>query len=135
MKTIPKISNFMTTQPFSIGHDQSIAEAMKLMRREQVRHLPVLEDGRLRGILSDRDIKLYSGLKGAAPEHDSVDAVCETEVYAVPPEAPLDQVVAEMAERRIGCAVVLDNQKLVGIFTAVDALNALSDLLHARKTL
>jgi acetoin utilization protein AcuB len=52
--------------------------------------------------------------------------------YTVSPDTPLDQVVAMMAEHKYGCAVVMQNHHLVGIFTTVDVCRALSDLLHTR---
>jgi acetoin utilization protein AcuB len=50
----------------------------------------------------------------------------------VAPRAALDEVVSEMAQHKYGCAVVLDNGKVVGVFTTVDALRAFADLLETR---
>lgn len=56
----------------------------------------------------------------------------EQNVYVVSPSAPLDEVAAEMARKKYGSAVVMQNEHVVGIFTAVDALTALAELLHTR---
>ena len=55
-----------------------------------------------------------------------------SEVFTVKPSAQLDEVCDIMAERKLGSAIVMDNEKLVGIFTWVDALKAMSELLHTR---
>jgi len=59
------------------------------------------------------------------------DAMAQS-VYSVAPEAPLDEVVSEMASRKYGSAIVMQNEKVVGIFTTVDVCRALADLLHTR---
>ena len=53
-------------------------------------------------------------------------------VYSVPPDAPLDEVVSEMGGRKYGSAIVMQNEKVVGIFTTVDVCRAFADLLHSR---
>lgn len=54
--------------------------------------------------------------------------------YTVTPDTPLDEVVATMAEHKYGCAVVMQNRHLVGIFTTVDACRACADLLHGSRS-
>jgi acetoin utilization protein AcuB len=53
-------------------------------------------------------------------------------LYTVSPSEKLDHVASTMAEHKYGSALVVDNQKLVGIFTTVDAMRSLSELLHTR---
>ena len=53
-------------------------------------------------------------------------------VYSVAPDATLDEVAATMAEHKYGCAVVMQNQHVVGVFTTVDACQALAELLRTR---
>ena len=132
MKSIPTISKYMSTQPHTISMEQNLEQAQKLMRDNRIRHLPVLKAGELVGILTDRDLKLYQGLRGADMHRDSVKDVCQEDVFSVSPSSPIDTVADEMAEKHYGCAVVMDNQKVVGIFTSVDGLRALSDQLHTR---
>jgi acetoin utilization protein AcuB len=54
------------------------------------------------------------------------------DLYAVPPDAPLDEVVDTMAEKRYGSAIIVQNNRVVGVFTTVDACRALSELLNTR---
>jgi acetoin utilization protein AcuB len=130
-KPIPTIQKYMTTAPHSIGSEQTIARASEVMKEHQVRHLPVLHGGKLMGILSDRDIRLIESIDDDASGLAVSEAMTE-EPYTVEPDAPLDEVVAEMAEKKYGSAVIMQNNKVVGIFTTVDACQALSELLRTR---
>ena len=131
-KAIPTIQKYMTTVPHSIGIEQTLRVAAALMAEHHIRHLPVLHGGTLRGILTDRDLKLIQSLQGVDLDETSVEEAMTEEPYAVLPDTPLDEVVSEMAEKRYGCAVVVQNHKVVGIFTTVDVCHALSELLHSR---
>jgi acetoin utilization protein AcuB len=131
-KPIPTVQKFMTTQPHSIGKEQTMSAAHRMMREHGFRHLPVLAGGRLVGLLSDRDLNLIETLRDVDPDKVRVEDAMTNEPYAVSPETPLDEVVATMAEHKYGCAVVLQNKNLVGIFTTVDACRALAAMLTGR---
>ena len=133
-KAIPTIMKYMSTSPHSIGGDQTVAVADEMMKKHHIRHLPILKGGKLEGVISDRDVRMYASLRGANPTQDHVDQIVDRDVYVVSPEAKLDEVCATMADKKFGSAVVMDNHKVVGIFTVVDALRALSELLHSRLT-
>jgi acetoin utilization protein AcuB len=131
-KPIPTIQKYMTTTPLTIGSEQTIAKAASLMSEHHIRHLPVLHGGRLLGVLSDRDVKLIETFRDVDASKTRVEEAMTEQPYTVDPETPLDQVVRTMAEKKFGSAVVLQNQKVVGIFTTVDACQALSELLQTR---
>ena len=131
-KAIPQIQKFMTTSPHSIGREQTLARAHAVMRQHAIRHLPVLEGGTLVGLLSLRDAHLIETLKDVDPNTVTVEEAMTSSVYVVHPDAPLDEVAASMAEHKYGCAVVMQNQHVVGVFTTVDACRALTELLHTR---
>jgi acetoin utilization protein AcuB len=131
-KPIPPIRKYMTTSPHTIGQEQTLHHAHQQMRALSVRHLPVLEGGRLVGMLTQRDLAVIEGLDGVDPHAVQVEDAMSTEVYAVRPEAPLDEVAGEMAEKKYGSAVVVQNGHVVGIFTSVDLARALVELLHGR---
>ena len=131
-KAIPTIQKYMTVLPHTIGLDQPLEKARSMMTNYHIRHLPVLKGGKLVGILTDRDVKLVMGFDGATLENTTVEEAFTPDPYVTVPGAPLNQVAAQMAEKKYGCALVSDNGKLVGIFTEVDALRALSDLLETR---
>ncbi len=131
-KAIPHVDKYMTPSPHSVGQEQSLAQAHKLMRAHHIRHLPVLHGGKLVGVLSDRDLHLIETLRDVDPETVTVEEAMSPTVYTVSPRAPLDEVVREMAHHKYGCAVIEDNGKLVGVFTTVDAMRAFADLLETR---
>jgi acetoin utilization protein AcuB len=131
-KPIPIIQKYMTTLPHTIGSDQSIAKAASLMSEHKIRHLPVLRGGRLMGVLSDRDIKLIESFRDVDATKTKVEEAMTEQPYTVDPETPLDVVVRTMADKKFGSAVIMQNQKVVGIFTTVDACQALAELLQTR---
>ena len=131
-KPIPKIQKYMTTSPHTVRPDLPLAEAQKVMREHHIRHLPVLEGGTLRGILTQRDLHLIETLKDVDPRKVPVEDAMSQDVYTISPDSALDEVAAHMAEHRLGSAIVVQNEKVVGIFTAVDGLQALAELLQTR---
>ncbi|MFO0676308.1 MAG: CBS domain-containing protein [Polyangiaceae bacterium] len=131
-KPIPTIQKFMTTTPHSIGIDQTLAHAKDVLANNHIRHLPVLEGGKLVGLLSSRDVSLIESLEGVDATKVTVEDAMSWDVYTVSPDSPLDEVAREMAEKKFGSAVVMQNQKVVGMFTTVDACRSLAELLHSR---
>lgn len=131
-KPIPAIQRYMTTSPHTIGIEQTLAHAQETLRTHDIRHLPVLHGGKLVGVVSQRDLALIEGLRGVDVTTMTVEDAMSQSVYSCSPDASLDEVVGEMAEKKYGCAVVLQNHKVVGIFTTVDVCKALSELLHGR---
>ena len=133
MKAIPQIQKFMTTNPHTINADMSLVEAKKMMADLHVRHLPVLHAGKVVGVISERDVALLMALNGVDAHKTNVEQAMTEMPYITTPESPLDQVAMEMSEKRYGSAIVMQNQKVVGIFTAVDGLRALAELLHMKR--
>jgi acetoin utilization protein AcuB len=131
-KTIPTVMKFMTVMPHTINAEQTLEAASKMMQEGAIRHLPVLSGGQITGIISDRDVKTALSIRGVDAEKTKVDEIASQEVFLVKPESKLDEVVKTMAEKKIGSVLVVDNHRLVGIFTTTDALQALNDLLHTR---
>lgn len=131
-KAIPAIRKYMTTSPLSIGSDKSLLEAHAMMREHEIRHLPVLDNGVLVGVVSARDISQLEALVGGNPRAVPVSDAMSRSAYHVSPSAPLDEVASEMAKHKLGSVVVMDHHHVVGIVTTVDVCNALVDLLHGR---
>jgi acetoin utilization protein AcuB len=131
-KAIPHIQKYMSTSPHSVGPEQTLATAHSMMREHHIRHLPVLHGGKLVGMLTERDVALIASMQGASEKITTVEDAMSSDVYSVTPDAPLDEVAAEMAEKKYGSTVVLQNGKIVGMFTTTDVCRALSELLHER---
>ena len=130
MKADYKVRDFMTQNPFFIGAGETVVTAKKMMHEHKIRHLPVLQNGEVFGIVSDRDIKMATGLVGASPDLVLVRHICRENPYQVDPDSLLYHVAEAMSMNRYGCALVTHNKKLLGIFTTVDACRALSVVLR-----
>lgn len=125
---MPTVSRYMTRQPWTIPLTSSIADAAELMRRHAIRHLPVVDDGRLVGLVSDRDLRLHTSVGGARSELVR-DAMSEP-VFQVAATQEIADVARVMSTRKYGSAVVISSTGAVeGIFTAIDACSALVEVL------
>ncbi|MGE0762580.1 MAG: CBS domain-containing protein [Bdellovibrionales bacterium] len=132
MKAIPKIQKYMTTTPYAINWASTLEEAMKVMAKHEVRHLPVIKDGNMFGVVSDRDIRSILSFAGSNPTQLKVGDVCTDKPYVTKPDALLNEVATQMAREKFGSALVVDNGKLVGIFTVTDACLALSEICEQK---
>ena len=126
----PTLSRFMTRNPWTIAPHATMAEAHRVMREHRIRHLPVMEGERVVGIVTLRDLHLLETLPGVSPDEVEVEDAMTREVYVASEQDELPDVVDHMVDGRIGSAVVLGGGGLVGIFTAVDALRALAEILR-----
>ena len=120
----------MTATPRTVGPTRSLAEARQLMTHHQIRHLPVLDGGRIVGLLSERDLLLVETLPGVRPAEVRVEEAMVQDVFTVPPATPIGEVVETMIDRKLGSAIVTDAERVLGVFTTIDALQALHHLLE-----
>lgn len=126
----PTVRSFMSTKVETIPADKTLKDTMILMQTKKIRHLPVINSGRVVGIISDRDVKAALSMENVDPAKGLVHYFCTDAVYTVDPDAPLDQVAETMAQNHYGSAVVLENDKLVGIITLVDICKALAYVIR-----
>ncbi len=125
------IRRFMVSAPHCVGRDQTLAAAHARMRTLGIRHLPVLDGGKLVGIVSERDLFFVETGRDVDPSKVLVEDAMSTNVYAVPAERPLGEVAAMMVEHKYGCAVIVNNGHVDGIFTTNDALRVIVGLVEA----
>ena len=133
MKKAPTLKTAMTPFPYSIDVNASFEEASELMGHHNVRHLPVTDAHKVVGMITDRDMTsamhVHSKAGTAAGELDVRDLYI-ADPYVVSVDEPLDNVLLTMAERHIGSAIVTKANKLVGLFTSVDACRAFGEYLR-----
>ena len=136
MKRNPQVIAYMTPFPHSIDIDAPLAQARKMMREGDFRHLPVTSGGAIVGIVTDRDIKLLLGPDCGNPDERELkvyDAYID-KPCVVPASTPLATVARTMAQHHIGSVIVTKNDKLVGIFTVTDACRALAEILEGHPS-
>ena len=120
----------MSDSPHTIGPTRSLAVARGMMLDQGIRHLPVLDGGNIVGLLSERDLLLVESLPGVNPTDVRVEEAMVQNVFTVEPDAPVGEVVETMIERKLGSAVVTQGERVIGVFTTIDALRALHELLE-----
>lgn len=131
-KAEPTIQKYMTCDPQTIDGKEPVVSAQKSMEELGIRHLPVMDGDQLIGVLSDRDIKAALSILDSTPDLLCVKDICHERPYHVNPETPLHEVLNEMAEQHLGSALVVQNNKLVGIFTTIDACEGFAKILTQR---
>ena len=133
--------DIMTTQPITIGPNHSIGTALAKMRRGGFRRLPVVQNGKLIGIITDRDLRLamnspYVLREGwydsYLMEHIEVRSCMTSNPITASANDDLINVVKLMEEQKIGGIPIVDDDKLVGIITETDLLNCLIELLQTK---
>lgn len=122
------VGAYAHASPVTIGRDQTLATAHEVMRRAGIRHLPVLDGGKLAGVVTLRDLHLVETLRDVDPATVPVEEAMSADVYVVPRDASLTEVAKHMAEHKLGSAIVVEHGKVVGVFTTIDALRALVHL-------
>ena len=134
-----RVGEWMRKNPIALSADATVGEAWRLMRRNRIRHLPVLDKGRLVGILTDRDLRM--ALPSPASRLEPLERlerwgdvrvweVMSRVVLTAQPETGLDEAVDLILRYRIGGLPVVRGPKLVGIITKSDLLLALAALLR-----
>jgi CBS domain-containing protein len=110
----------MTAQPTSVERSQSVVEAARLMRDEDVGSLPVIEEGRLIGMITDRDIVIRLIAEGRDIRSASVEDAHSGVPVAVGPEHDLDEARTLMARHQVRRLPVTEGDRLVGILAQAD---------------
>ena len=128
----------MSHEVVTVGPETTAAEALALCREHRIRHLPVLEEGRLVGVISDRDLRTATPALGdpnrtATLERMRVGDEMTREVMTVHPEDPIEHAAVTMYERKIDCLPVVEGEDLVGIVTSSDVMEALVRLVGAHE--
>jgi acetoin utilization protein AcuB len=130
----------MTPNPVTVSPLTSVAEVWDLMRELEIRHVPVVENGGLVGMLSDRDLAQFDiarllTVEGAEGLRDQlgmpVVRVMSSDVIFVNPDTELNEVVELLVEHKVGALPVVqsDSREVVGIVSYIDVLRAVPDLL------
>jgi acetoin utilization protein AcuB len=133
------VAKWMTRDVITVPPQEKIIDAFELMQGRGIHHLPVVEDGELKGLVTDRDIRLAlipSPL--STPEDrmyhlgalERVDEIMATDLITVAPTTTIEEAAKLMAQYKIGAVPVVGQGKLVGILTETDILSVFIEMLE-----
>ena len=132
-KKIPFVGAVMSPFPHFVDTDDEIAKVERLMAEHHIHHIPVQQDGRVVGVVSERDLSHL--LERFVPETDRgrirAREIMRDEPYIVAFDTPLNDVAREMAKGHIGSVIVLHHEKLAGILSANDICRILADIFES----
>jgi CBS domain-containing protein len=110
----------MTASPTTIAANAPVVEAARLMASQDVGSLPVVDDGTLVGMVTDRDLVLNVLAKDVDPHSTTVASVCSQDPVVVGPEDSLDEALQRMAREQVRRLPVVEKERLVGILAQAD---------------
>jgi CBS domain-containing protein len=119
----------MTSNPTTVAPEASVAEVWDLMRELEIRHVPVVQDGALAGMVSDRDL---GRLDIAGMLATPIVNVMSSDVIVVEPDSELSEIVELLLDHKVGALPVIrpDTREVVGIVSYIDVLRAVQDRLE-----
>jgi acetoin utilization protein AcuB len=122
-----QIVNLMTPDPIAIDQHDRLSTAKAIMTAGNFRRVPVVDNGRLVGILTERDLHKYSGFL----ELTRVNAAMRTSLITVAPYDAMEDAALLMLKHKIGGLPVVAEGRLVGIVTTTDLLKAFLNVVKA----
>ena len=127
---IVPVEEFTTHDPVSVDEGIGLEALLKLMSEYGVRHLPVMREGELAGIISDRDVRLFAGMPLTDRQELTAADIMTEDLLSIEATTPLDEAALMMSANKISSLIVREDGEFLGIFTATDALNALIEVLR-----
>ena len=135
------VSDWMTKRVYTVSPDEYLSDAIALMKERRIKHVPVVKAGKLRGIISDRDIKEFSPSKATALDiyelhyllaKTQIKTIMQTKVFAISSDTPVEEAAMLLLDKNIGCLPVVDEGKIAGIISDRDIYRALVDITGVR---
>ena len=132
-KKIPYVGSVMTPFPYFVDTDNEVGEVERLMGEHQIHHVPVQQNGRVVGIVSERDLYHLGDRFLPIADRARIRArdIMAYDPYTVAFDTPLNEVALEMARRHAGSAIVLHHEKLAGILSATDICRILAEIFES----
>jgi CBS domain-containing protein len=127
--TAPTVEDVMRRNAVTVSPRETLAAAEAVMLREGIRQLPVVENGELVGIVSERDLRAHSGYL----ERTKVDAAMTYSALTVAPTETALRAAHLLIERKFNALPVIENGRLVGIVSRTDLLRLLVSLLEQHQ--
>ena len=129
------VRDIMKRPAVTVSSQTTLQDAYRILREKGIRHLPVTEADRLVGVITDRDLRLATSSLAPSPfpPGSHVAEVMSREPLTADPSDPVEDAARVMRERKIGCLPVMEDDRLVGIITGLDLLDALMQLTGVDK--
>lgn len=130
------VKDVMNSPVLTVDATVTLEAAYHIMLQRNIRHIPVTQEGRLVGMITDRDIRLATSpfaTGGAQPTDTPVGRVMAQPVITGDPLDPVEEAARVMRQRKIGALPILEGEALVGIVTGIDLLDALLRLTGVEK--
>jgi CBS domain-containing protein len=118
------IRDVMTSNPTSCQPSTTVAEAAQVMAQEDVGPVPVVDNGRVVGIVTDRDIVVRVVAEGRDPNATTVGEIASRDLATVTPDTNLDEALRTMAQKQVRRLPVVEGDQLVGIVAQADVARA-----------
>lgn len=135
ISTSVPVDEFTTPDPITANEDMAIEDLRDLMDKHGIRHVPVLRGDSVVGVISDRDVRIVSGLPETQKSQVRAGDIMAADPLTVDATTPLDEVAYAMSEKKVGSVIVMDEGgQFLGIFTAIDALNALIEIVRGDQS-
>jgi CBS domain-containing protein len=122
-----KVRELMTKQPTTVEPDARVGEVATLMKQEDCGSIPVVEGGRLVGIVTDRDIVIRGIASGKDPKNQRVSEVMSSDPVSIGPDEDVSAAEKVMGDRQIRRLPVVEGGKLVGILVTAQIARAGND--------
>lgn len=124
------VEEFTTPCSFSVAFEDSLEVAERIMQKEGIRHLPVLDQKKkdIIGIISDRDIHI--AFRKNPGKDLKIGDFMQKDPYCTSIHTKIGEVALNMSSHKYGSAIILDGEGGIGIFTSIDALNALIEIVR-----
>lgn len=135
------VSDWMTIRVYTVEIDDSVMDAVKVMKEKGIKHLPVVKGEKIKGILSDRDIKEFTPSAATSLdvyelhyllEKTKVKDIMKADVLTTTPDTPVEEAAMVLYDEMIGCLPAVENGKIAGIISDRDIFRALIDITGAR---
>ena len=120
MKTVKQLLQGKATGVHTIGPDDPVIEALRRMAEREIGALPVVANGKLAGILSERDYARKVVLQGKSSRDTPVREIMTSRVVCVGPQRTVDECMALMTEKRIRHLPVIEHGELIGLLSIGD---------------
>ena len=127
-----RVSEIMSQEIVTVTPDKRVGQALQLMQKQQIRHLPVVEGGRMVGWITSRDLREV--LLASMLEKITVADVMVRAPISVSPDTGVEEAARLVKEHKIGGMPVLDGDRLVGVVTMLDVIGAFLTLLSLIRT-